>query len=243
MTGPESLIAHWNQLRRATLWLLVASLVAGAILGVYAILVGDFGATELKILSTTFAIAFFSVTALGCAIPLERARAHAVPVAGLCASAAGFLLWLVIIWADGAHSEEWYKAASIAGIWAFSAAHSGLLALAQLRGSEAWISWAENTVIATFAAVLTVLVVGEQWGEGAIRLLGILAILDGCGTIVIPVLHRLARGEIAAEGFVRLICPRCGHRAHIKLGGDACPSCNALISVEVEPGQSRNSAV
>lgn len=59
-------------LKQMLLRTLMGALILSAVVGIYAFLFGNFGHTEEKILFTTMAISYFSVSLLACAAAFEK---------------------------------------------------------------------------------------------------------------------------------------------------------------------------
>jgi hypothetical protein len=73
----------------------------------------------------------------------------------------------------------------------------------------------------------------EQWN---VRFLGVVAILDACFSLCVPILHRLGAKEVTATevySHIELVCPRCGERGRYPLGKIHCPTCSLGIRVQV----------
>ncbi len=67
-----------------------------------------------------------------------------------------------------------------------------LLSLVPLKSSTRWVFLATASVVlalATFGSGLIVLEVDQDW---ALRLVGVLGVLDGCGTVLVPVIFKLS---------------------------------------------------
>ena len=67
---------------------------------------------------------------------------------------------------------------------------------------------------------------------------GILGILNGCGSLVIPVLYKLGGKTTEAMihgdlGRIELFCPRCGSRETYPIGEITCNNCSLEITVGV----------
>jgi hypothetical protein len=230
----------WS-LKRGILHTLVVALVLSALIGIYAFLFGDFGETEVKILMTTLGISYFSVTSLSCATALEKRSRMWFAAIGLGLSVGGFLLFLPVVWAELFENEAVAKATVIVAVFCFSLAQICLLGLVPLRSSVQWVFYATTAVILGLATFISALMILERDDEWLMRLLGVLGILDGCGSLVIPVLFKL--GGADAEGFdadgyrrIELTCPRCGHREIYAVGTIRCAECSLEMRVQIQGG-------
>ena len=83
------------------------------------------------------------------------------------------------------------------------------------------------------------MIVFEADDEIFFRVLGIVGILDGCGTLTIPILARLhGVSSVQAKNRetideVSLFCPQCGERKTYPLGDITCVNCGLKLHVAV----------
>jgi len=128
---------------------------------------------------------------------------------------------------------------AIVGVLSFSFAQACLLSLAPLRRRQAWVFYAAVTCILALAAIISAMIVvephDEQW---IVRVLGVVAILDACFSLCVPILHRLGGKEATEKATVvysdiELVCPRCGERGSYPLGNIQCSKCSLGIRVEI----------
>ncbi|MBN2310672.1 MAG: hypothetical protein JXR94_16995 [Candidatus Hydrogenedentes bacterium] len=230
-------------LRKVFLRSLIGSLIVSAAMGIYAFLQGRWGQTEARILFTTLSVSFCSMTALASAAAYSRGRkfplAYGLSIAGVGASIIAFLLFMGGIWSFKDFNESYAKAMAIAGIVSFSLGHASVLGLASLPGRLRRVYWLTLCAIASLAAVSTALILFELEGEIYFRVLGIIGILDGCGTLTTPILAKLhglssvqaCNPEAADE--ITLFCPQCGSRKAYPLGDITCATCGLKLRVEV----------
>jgi len=230
-------------LRRTFLWSLIGSLILAAGMGIYAFLLGRWGETEVRILLTTLSISFCSMTALASAAAFARGRefvlSYGLAVAGVIVSAVTFLLFMGAIWFGDDFNEPYAKTMVIAGILSFSLGQSCLLGLASLPGHLRWVYWFTVIAITALAVLSGGLIVFEIDNEALFRVLGILGILDGCGTLTIPILARLYRAtndEVTVDDAryeISFACPQCGGQTTQPLGDVSCGSCGMNLRVTI----------
>jgi hypothetical protein len=115
---------------------------------------------------------------------------------------------------------------------------SCLLSLVTLERRVVWVYYAAVGAILALAAVISAMIVCDQ-GGWMVRFAGAVAILDGCLSLCIPVLHRLGSAlavPTAAETSqqIELICPRCGLGGHYPIGSIRCRRCSLAIDIRIE---------
>lgn len=236
-SGGSTMTGKWR-LKQAFLRTLVVAFLASALIGIYAFLFGDFGETEVKILLTTLSISYFSVTSLACAAAFEKKKAWVLAPIGLTVGILGFLFFIPSIWAGWRESEMLGKSMAILAIFSFSFAQTCLLSLVPLKQSIRWVFVATVVTILALALYLSGMIVFEDGDEWFIRIAGVLGILDGCGSLLIPVLYKLggkpaAYGEGGPLDRIGLTCPRCGHGDTYSVGTIKCAECSLGIRVEI----------
>ncbi len=236
-------------LSKVFLWSMVAALGLDALLGIAAILFPRYGPDE-ELLASAALFAAFCLVALLCAIVLEKRRLAGLMWAGIACSAASLALWLAMIWFS--RRFAWQTEARITRFgFTFTTAavligQCGLLSLLRLDQK-----WARAVRVATFAssASLGALVVFFVWASDAmwldedvmIRIIGVLAILTLCGTVVTPILWKVQRvrrvmpaESVPSRVQVSLTCPRCGRTQSLAAGRAACATCGLRIEINVE---------
>lgn len=226
-------------LKRTLLWTLIGALILSALIGIYAFLFGNFGDTEVKILLTTLAVSYFSVTSLACAAAFEKKRAPLLTIPGLATGVFGFLMFVPGIWAEWFDTEPYAKTTIILGIFSFSFAQACLLSLATLEQRFQWVLYSGLGSIFALAMLVSGMIVFEADNEWLLRFAGVIGILDGCATVSIPVLYKLGTNETGQfiEGPFREIelrCPRCRQQRTFPLGETVCETCSLKIRIEVE---------
>jgi hypothetical protein len=232
------------RLKQAFLYALIVALLASALIGIYAFLFGDFGWMEVKILLTTLSISYFSVTSLACAAAFEQRKGRVLAPIGLAVGVLGFLFFIPSIWAEWWESEMLGKSMAILAIFSFSFAQTCLLAIVPLTRPIRWVFVATAVTIFALAIYLSGMIVFDEW---FIRIAGVLGILDGCGSLLIPVLYKLGGKPVASIQSgpfdrMELICPRCGHRDTYSVGTIQCAECALEIRVEIADDSKGRSA-
>lgn len=225
-------------------WLLlsfIVSLVACGLVGIYTLLLGSFGWFELRILATTATIGGASILAMAAAAAWEARRWPPLAVAGMIAPAVACVLMLGFIWeltpsTVGDLVERWIGTAVVAAV---ALPHMALLGLARLHRRYELVRIATIVVIGKLAAILVLTIWARPFdGDFFWRLVGVLAILDACGTVAVPILHRVSRiqsreGVVTTALSVSLTCPRCGRGQTVSTGASRC-ACGLRIRIEIE---------
>lgn len=186
--------------KKAFLYALIGSVALSAVLGVAAIFSQNFGWFQIRILLTTVTIAAASICGLACGAYRATDRGRILPLCGLALTLLAAAMIIAGMWLEIASPGYWKFAAS-AAVFAIACAHLALLSMARL--SEAFQSSLVVAYAAIFgvAAIIVLMIVGGTHGipdAGMFRLLGVATIVDAAITLVIPILHRLSKAEVAA---------------------------------------------
>jgi hypothetical protein len=228
-------------IRRVAIIFIIVSLGIAALFGIVTLLTGDFGEIQGKILLTTLLLAGFSITAL-CHLAVVGRALRIVGFAGIVMSVLAFITGAVLIWRSWDNwSDGWettLKAFSVFAILAASLAHANLLLLlAERRNPAVRIGLFITVGLIALLALLIILPIVTEGeipgddGEPYWRALGVVAILDVLGTIVLPVLGRFLRDGGTATTI---------HPATIQLDADATAK---LDRIAAATGSSRDSIV
>ena len=219
--------------RRPLLAFVLGAIALTAVLGLYAVLVPDFGELQAKVLGTSAAISGASVLILACTPAWERRLVRPLPVVGAGLVLMAFFLVVVGMWAEVDRDGYWKTMGTAAILSAWSVLVC-LLALAGLPRRYRWTFFAA----AGFTLALALAGIGVVWSEpdsSAVgRLVGALAVLSAAFVLAVPILHRASRAELVAEeapggGF----CPRCGAAVPASVDAEParCARCGARFSV------------
>lgn len=191
--------------KRTFLYTLIASISVSALIGIWAILLGNFGWFETRILGTTLTVVGTSILGLACGAFLESPQSknsplRFVPVVGIALSLVSAFVGLWLIWRASNTSgepESIYKFLFVSIIFAFSFAHLSLLSLAKLSAKFVWALPVAYVSILLLALIVSTLIVFEPRGDGGIvwRIIGVLAVVNAAMTVMIPVFHRLSRAD------------------------------------------------
>lgn len=189
-------------LKKSFLYTLIGSIGFSALIGIWAILSGEFGEFQAKVLGTTLTVVGTSLLGLACGAFWESSRSNegtlkVIPIAGIILAFVAAITVLSMIWMQ---IDSIWKTAAVSGIFAFSLAQLSLLSLANLSKKFQWIMVAAYLVILSLASINSILIIIEPSSENnfVMRLIGVLAVVDAALTVMIPIFHRLSRGDFAA---------------------------------------------
>ncbi len=183
--------------RKGAIYGIIVSFSLAAIVGIIALLSGDFGETQGRIILTTLLMGATSITAL-CHLAIADRAMRIVGFVGLAASSATLITGLVLIWRDwnAPGFDDWFKVFATAGVLAVSFAHANLLLL--LAGRRRIVIRIGLMVTLVMIAAVAIMIILPIVSEGEIpgyeneewywRLFGVVGILDVLGTVVVPVL-------------------------------------------------------
>ena len=244
-------MAMKSQTQRTLLFSFLASIAACGAMGTYCLLLGNIGQMEAKILGSTALIGAASILGLVGVLSWEQRRWHPLGMLGVFAAASALLLTMILIWSDElglgrqVNSAEVWKLAAIAWVMAVALPHVSLLSFARLNRGYLWARrWTIVAIVALAVTVLLLILVEPRYPDEDLymRLIGIFAIADVCGTLAMPILHRVS--AIRSREAVRtvelklsLICPRCELTQTLAVGRSSCTQCGLRFAIEIEEDQ------
>ncbi len=238
-------MAMKSQTQRGLLIGLVASIASCGLVGVWCLLVGNFGSFEGKVLGTTATVAGASILGLASAIPWERRRWHPVGPFGMACVAIAFVLVVVAIWSepwrwnDRVLSHNFERALGIACVAGVAFPHIGLMSLARLRRDYRWIRFCTLTAVALLAIQIDITILLEPNDDAWFRFMGIVGIFVACGTVAVPILHRVSaikkrEAVKTVELALSMTCPRCELAQQLPAGRSKCSQCGLRFLIEIE---------
>lgn len=176
--------------RRALLLAVAATMSAAAALAIGILLFGDFGGTEGRVLGTTLLLAVHGALAVPAAILRDQRRLAAV--AGGCAALVALSAALTVIavwWAGG--SDTYGKALSTVLFFLIPAVVATALLTRPLH-----VLFAPFVAVSALAASMaTITLWAEYEGDGWLRLLGAVVVLDVLLVGLQPLLLRARRHD------------------------------------------------
>ncbi len=179
-------------IKKSFLYCLIVSVAIAAAVGISAILSGEFGWVEIRIILTTLTVSVGSMCGLACWAYLASRRGKILPLAGIVLTFVGSSMILIGIWGE-VDSKEFWKVTASASVFAVACAHLALLSLARLAQWFQWSLVVAHVVVFGVASLIVYLIFGEVEEGGMFRLLAVAAIVDAAITLLIPIFHRLSR--------------------------------------------------
>ena len=231
--------------KKIALWFLIISVALSAALGIVAILSGSFGDFEARVILTTVTISAASVCALAAGALWESRRERTFP--GITAALAILAAAVIIIgiWGKISTTNYWKFSATV-GVLAIAFAQACLISLARLAPRFAWTRILALIAIFFLASLIIFAIHTEVSSEGFFKTMGATAILVAALTIMMPIFHRLSRGDLASAPkdtsttsdqhlFPTVLCPRCGTTQGNSPTEITCTSCGCRFVVTILP--------
>lgn len=235
-TAPGVASAPSGVAREARRWLvrgLVVAVVVNAALGIAALVAGEFGDTQRRVLFTSLAVSGAGVLVLACIPALERRRLRPLPAAGIAAAVGAGALAIVLSWLDEP-PETLGRAFGTLVVAAVAIAYGSLVGLARLPGRYAWVVRAGTGLALVLAGLVTTTIWGAGDSPGMGRVIGVVAVLLAACTVLVPVLQRASRGQEPAAAAARIgYCPSCGAALgdHGLSATVLCPRCGGAWQI------------
>jgi len=184
-----------SSLKKIFLKSVIISLLLSAFTGIIVFLVGDLTDLEIKVLFTLLVIVSYSLTGLSAAALYEKKGASFSAISGIIFSVVGLIYFTLLIWGgSGSDVFDLYKSVLTFIIVPVAFAHSSLLLMITTKNVLIKnIVTATNYVIFILALMLLIPIWNEldNVGDFYFRLIGVFAILDVLGTILIPILKKV----------------------------------------------------
>ncbi len=238
-----------SQSQRRLLLTFIISIAACGLLGVYVLLSGQSGRLEESILLSIAIVGASSILGLCCAIAWERRRWH--PLGPVAALAVGLATTLAIysVWQ---HYDRWnanlalpeipWEITFSAWVLAIAGPIASLLSLANLDQRYKWIRKSTVLCLALLALLFFVVIWMKpyRWDSELLsRGMGVLGIGVACGTLAIPIFHRISaiqRREAVrtTELSLTVTCPRCNLAQTLPVGRSACAKCKLRFTIDIE---------
>ena len=209
--------------RRLLLVATVSGLSLTAFVAILALVAGDFGDTEWRVLATTGGFGLVSLIAMRGTALLEQGR-HATlarAVLGFCALAFVVELWPV--WLDTSRPAAWKSYVCAIAVAAALGQIAGTIARRRANDppSIGPLVWGSGLCAVVLAAMGISAALAEVDDAGYYKLFGAVVVLDVLGVVLQPVIRRLGRPVRSAtppNAFVYVLAD--GRRVERSVGSD-----------------------
>jgi hypothetical protein len=217
---------------RLALWVLIASVVVGALMGIWALLVGDVGETQWRMLGTTFSITGAGALVIVFGRSVGRGDLGRLPHAGFALTLASLLAINGGLWGH-AEAEWFWKLTASLVVLTVTVAHASLVSPAGLAVAFRWVAWAAIGSGVALASLILLALWGDIDDSTIGRAIGVFAILAAAASVAVPVMRRLSRIPVPADPDVMVnFCPRCGEGLAQSPGDIECPHCGAHARIK-----------
>jgi hypothetical protein len=190
------------ELRRLLLVATVTALSVTALIAIVALLAGDFGDTELRIMGTTagFGLCALIATRGTALLDLNRYATLARAVIGL--SALAFLIELWVVWVDDDSEAGWKSYVCAIALAVALGQIAGMIARRRDTDPPALrvIAWGAGVCAIVLAAMGCFAALAEVDSAGYYQAFGVVVVLDILGVVLQPVVRRLGAPIEAANG-------------------------------------------
>lgn len=234
-------MALTSRTQRVLLKVFIWSIVGCGAIGITCLLVGTFGWVESRVLLTSGTVSGLALLGLASATVWERKRWQPLGPLGVGAGVVTLIITLIAIWVkfDWPEEEKVHKAVACSWIATITLTHIALLALARLKRSYEWVRGVTITGILLLALQIIFSIITEADDDLWIRGMGVLAIATACGTVAVPLLHRMSalrtrEAVRTVELELSLTCPRCELTQQLGVGRRKCKGCGLGINIEIE---------
>jgi len=185
-------------LQRTFLWLFVGCLAVTALMAIVAVLGGDFGQFEIRVLASSGSVSAASICAMACAAFRERGKVAALGTLGIVLAGLALLAVLILIWVEPGH--EWVKMTLLLVLFSAATAHCELLLLPPLAQRHVWVQRLAMGAIALLTLLIGIVILWEPSGHVMPQMLGVVAIIVSLLTLVVPVLWKIGGGPRPHSG-------------------------------------------
>lgn len=179
------------QARRLFLRSLVVSLSATAALAIGTLLFAEFDDTAGRILATTGLISVASLFSLPAGVLLDQGRATALAWATIALTAGGFLLALVLVWAE---NDDLWKPVGILAVFAGASSQTAAATSRRRAGDSTGVGrlYVASIVLSYgLALLLTIAMAEEVETADYYRFVGAVAVAAVLAALLQPIVRRM----------------------------------------------------
>ncbi|MGK0205847.1 MAG: hypothetical protein ACI9S9_004940 [Planctomycetota bacterium] len=180
-----------HALRRLFLWLFVGCLGMTALLAIIAVLAGDFGDLEFRVLGSSGSVSAASICAMACAAFRERGKVAVLGTVGIALAGLALVAVLILIWFEPRPLDNWVRVTLFLVLYAIASAHGQLLLLPSLAQRHVWVQRMAIGAIALLTFLLSIVILWEPADDDLMRPIVVVAIVVALLTLVVPILWRI----------------------------------------------------
>jgi hypothetical protein len=189
-----------RDVKSAFIFLLVVSVVLGAMAAIAAVLQDDSNFVDRVVLPTCLSIAWASACGIACT-NLAIRRGRTLPVAGILLALTAATLQIAGVWIGGLSVDYWNMTWSLT-FFGVACAHCAALSLARLAPWHLWCLVMAYVLVFGVASLGALrLLTGYGWTPWSDQAFIVMIILDVAVTILVPCCHWLSRDYVALEAF------------------------------------------
>jgi len=178
--------------KKLSLKLFIAFLGLTALVAIFAVLSGDFGELEIRIVLTCVSISTASIASMGCAAFVDRRGRVALGLAGIGLAILTAILVIAGVW-EVFDNDAYWRGVGVIATFAVAFPHAFLLTLPDLNRGHRWVQVTAVVLIGVLALQIVVAIIGDLESKPYFQILVAVAILVGLATLVVPILAKLRR--------------------------------------------------
>jgi len=229
------------ELRKTALRLLIVSIVISGALAIAALVTGEFGPLQAKVLLSALATSGASICGMACGAAWDQHRWQKAALGGLGLIVVTLAVTLFAFWVEPEPIDTWMKTVATGWLLSVAAAHASLLGLARTDRLLGWIRTSSITLGFALAIGIALPIWSTVFEDNLpyFRGLGVVGVLMLTGSLSLPVAARLrtlpATDETGTDDAdTRVMCPACSHIQSAPLGHVRCEHCGAGYRTELE---------
>lgn len=229
------------ELRKTALRLLIVSIVVSGALAIAALVTGEFGQLQTKVLLSALATSGASICGMACGAAWDQQRWRQAALGGLALVLFTLTITLLALWVEPEPINTWMKTVATGWLLAVAAAHASLLGLARTDRLLGWVRMSSIALGFALAIGIALPIWSTIYQDDSayFRGLGVVGVLMLTGSLSLPVAARLKGLRAANEPNTdapdtRVMCPACAHVQSAPLGHIRCEHCGAHYRIELE---------
>jgi len=181
------------ELRQTALRLLIISIVVSGALAIAALVTGEFGQLQAKVLLSALATSGASICGMACGAAWDQERWRPAALAGLGLVAVTLAITLFAFWVEPEPITTWMNTVATGWFLSIAAAHASLLGLARTDRLLGWVRTSSIALGFALAIGLALPIWSRAYDDNVtyFRGLGVIGVLMLTGSLSLPVAARL----------------------------------------------------